>query len=285
MVVMPIERGKIREYAVATANVRDEYLLAEHPPIPPTFLASVAFWDPLIDIFDTPEAQAQLRGAGLAVDVTRLLSLEQEYVFHGPLPRAGDVLTVRRRLDGATLKRGRRGGDMVLMRFALEFFAGDQVCAEARYVSAFLSGPTPAPPGRGQSTPLPATSLPERWFGPLTLTDIVRYQGASGDLNPMHHDDELARSAGYPAAFGVGMMGAGYLATYATDLFGTEDVRRFRSRFHDLMWRGDRLRAGGSLTREVVRGGERHVELALALHTGSGELAVQSTAEFVNRLE
>jgi acyl dehydratase len=41
------------------------------------------------------------------------------------------------------------------------------------------------------------------------MTDVVRYQGASGDMNPMHHDDELARGAGYPEAFGVGMLGAG----------------------------------------------------------------------------
>ncbi len=94
--------------------------------------------------------------------------------------------------------------------------------------------------------PLPLDGdLPERWFGLLTMTDIVRYQGASGDLNPMHHDDELARGAGYPQAFGVGMLGAGYLATWATDQFGTHTVRRFRTRFQKLMWRGDRLRAGG----------------------------------------
>ncbi|WP_419469377.1 MaoC/PaaZ C-terminal domain-containing protein [Candidatus Frankia alpina] len=73
-----------------------------------------------------------------------------------------------------------------------------------------VSGSAPA---AAQQLPLDG-DLPERWFGPLTMTDIVRYQGASGDLNPMHHDDELARGAGYPQAFGVGMLGAGYLATW-----------------------------------------------------------------------
>jgi hypothetical protein len=46
--------------------------------------------------------------------------------------------------------------------------------------------------------------LAARTFGPLTLTDFVRYQGASGHLNPMHHDDAFAQSAGYPEAFGAG---------------------------------------------------------------------------------
>ena len=85
------------------------------------------------------------------------------------------------------------------------------------------------------------TDLPARVFGPVTLTDFVRYQGASGDMNPMHHDDEIARSAGYPEAFGVGMLNAGYLATFCTDLFGTETVRRFMTRFRGLVWRGDEI--------------------------------------------
>jgi hypothetical protein len=49
---------------------------------------------------------------------------------------------------------------------------------------------------------------------------------ATVNFNPMHHDDELAPSAGY-------------LATYCTDIFGIETVRRFRTRFRELVWRGD----------------------------------------------
>ena len=57
------------------------------------------------------------------------------------------------------------------------------------------------------------TALEPQEYGPLTLTDFVRYQGASGDFNPIHHDDEFAQSAGYPSAFSVGMLQAGILAT------------------------------------------------------------------------
>ncbi|HVV12653.1 MaoC/PaaZ C-terminal domain-containing protein [Amycolatopsis sp.] len=122
--------------------------------------------------------------------------------------------------------------------------------------------------------------LPVRRFGPVGMTDIVRYQGASGDLNPMHHDDELARSAGYPAAFGVGMLNAGYLATFCTDVYGTESVRRFRSRFRELVWRGDILTATGTVTRVRTVRGERRAELDLRLTTGNGTIVVEGTAEF-----
>ena len=32
----------------------------------------------------------------------------------------------------------------------------------------------------------------------LTRTDLVRYAGASGDFNPMHHDEVKAKEAGLP---------------------------------------------------------------------------------------
>src|SRR3546814_11126389 len=100
----------------------------------------------------------------------------------------------------------------------------------------------------------PGTELPARTFGPITMTDIVAYQGASGDLNPMHHDDELAHSAGYPAAFSVGMLGAGHLAALSTAPLGEESVRRFRTRFRQVWKRGAVLTGtAGQLARATGR--------------------------------
>ena len=82
--------------------------------------------------------------------------------------------------------------------------------------------------------------LPEQSFGPVSMTDIVRYQGASGDLVPLHHDDEFARAAGFPAAFSVGMLSAGWLASVVTDHFGETAVRRIGTRFTGIVHRGDR---------------------------------------------
>lgn len=73
----------------------------------------------------------------------------------------------------------------------------------------------------------------------LTLTDIVRYQGASGDLNPVHHDAEYAQARGYPGPFSVGMLPAGILGSYVADIFGASSVRRFSTRFVNIVWPGD----------------------------------------------
>jgi acyl dehydratase len=124
------------------------------------------------------------------------------------------------------------------------------------------------------------TILPTRRFGPLTMTDIVRYQGASGDMNPIHHDDEFARQAGYKEAIGVGMLNAGYLAAYATDMYGVESVRLFRTRFREIVYRGDVLLASGTVQRAFEADGERRVEVSLLLTTEAGVVAVECLAEF-----
>src|SRR3546814_19187277 len=110
----------------------------------------------------------------------------------------------------------------------------------------------------------PGTELPARTFGPITMTDIVAYQGASGDLNPMHHDDELAHSAGYPAAFSVGMLRAGYLAALCTAHLREESVRRFRTRFRKVVQRGEVLTGTAVVSRLFEHGGDGRAALTLA---------------------
>ena len=57
-------------------------------------------------------------------------------------------------------------------------------------------------------------------YGPLTRSDLVRYAGASGDFNPLHHDHEFATKAGLPDVMAHGMLSAGLLASALTQWFG-----------------------------------------------------------------
>ena len=118
--------------------------------------------------------------------------------------------------------------------------------------------------------------LPSRTFGPVTMNQIVRYQGASGDFNPIHHDPEYARSAGYPGPFAVGMLQAGFLATYVTDIFGPERVRWIDFQFREQVWPGDVLQAEGSV--DGVAGSSLTVSFTLARQGGG--IAVRGRARF-----
>ncbi|HEV7887709.1 MAG TPA: MaoC/PaaZ C-terminal domain-containing protein [Acidimicrobiales bacterium] len=118
--------------------------------------------------------------------------------------------------------------------------------------------------------------LPERAFGPLTRTDFVRYQGASGDFNPIHHDEGFAQSAGFPTVFSVGMLQAGLLATYCTDQFGPENVRRFKVQFREQVWPDDVLTCRATVAR--VEDGLVHLDLVVTRQTGG--TAVVGEASF-----
>jgi acyl dehydratase len=118
-------------------------------------------------------------------------------------------------------------------------------------------------------------------IGPLTRTDFVRYQGASGDMNPVHHDEGFARAAGYPAPLGVGMFAAGVLNAWATAWLGAENVRRTKVRWKEQVWPGDVLTCSGKVARKYVESGERRVDVDLVCTRQAGGVAVLGWATFV----
>jgi hypothetical protein len=115
-----VERGKIAEFAAAMQSQNPAYA-GPGAIVPPTFLISSSLWAP----------------EGAAVDVgfdrRRLLHGEQEFIFHGPPPRAGQTLTVSDQIVDRYEKAGKKGG---LMRFAVvitEYRSEDgTLVAEAR---------------------------------------------------------------------------------------------------------------------------------------------------------
>ncbi len=144
MAIMPIERGKIREYATATAAARPAYLDDPQAPVPPTFLATVVFWAPIGETLRSPEVLRACAEAGVAADLGSLLSLEQEYVYHGPLPHAGETLRTAERLGDIRVKRTRDGRAMVVIRFTV-FFHDERggLRAECTYTSAYVQRERP----------------------------------------------------------------------------------------------------------------------------------------------
>jgi acyl dehydratase len=117
--------------------------------------------------------------------------------------------------------------------------------------------------------------------GPLTRTDFVRYAGASGDFNPVHHDDEFARSAGLPSVMAHGMLSAGLLASFVTRWFGPDCVRRYKVRFCSRVWPGDHLHAAGRIARLFEAPGGPTAELELSLKRADGTVVVSGTAEVI----
>jgi acyl dehydratase len=66
----------------------------------------------------------------------------------------------------------------------------------------------------------------------LTRDDLRRYAAASGDANPIHADDEAARSVGLPGVVAHGMLTLGLAMTAVADWAGSADaLTEFGARF------------------------------------------------------
>jgi acyl dehydratase len=108
----------------------------------------------------------------------------------------------------------------------------------------------------------------------LTRTNFVRYAGASGDFNPMHHDDTIAAQVGNPSVFGHGMLTAGLMARVVKDWLGPEALRRIQVRFAKQVWPGETL----TFTATVTAVHDDTVDLDLQAANADGEVKLTGTA-------
>jgi hypothetical protein len=127
---VPIERGKIREFAEAMQSDAAAYQ-GPAAVVPPTFLITGARWAAPGDRVEH------------GFERRRLLHGEQEFIFHGPPPRAGQELHATEYVADRYEKEGRRGGTMRFAVIVTEFRddAGTLV-AEAR--ATFIETARPA---------------------------------------------------------------------------------------------------------------------------------------------
>lgn len=107
---MRIEAGKIREFAMATVCDNPAYF-GDTAVVPPTFLMTSAFWT-------SPENAAW---GHERPNFERLLHGEQEFTFHGQLPRAGSRLTGVAKIADVYEKEGKRGGIMKFIETVTEY--------------------------------------------------------------------------------------------------------------------------------------------------------------------
>jgi acyl dehydratase len=116
--------------------------------------------------------------------------------------------------------------------------------------------------------------IPELRVTPAADT-TVRYAGASGDFNPIHLDDEFARSVGLPGRILHGLWTMAQVARAQTEAAGGPDtLRRLSVQFRGLGLPGEEIvvtstareRAEGRVIvdAEAVQGGRRLIRRGVA---------------------
>ncbi|MCC7076269.1 MAG: hypothetical protein IT198_04010 [Acidimicrobiia bacterium] len=122
------------------------------------------------------------------------------------------------------------------------------------------------------------TRGPDWSSDPLTRTDFVRYAGASGDMNPVHHDDTIAQAIGNPSVFAHGMLTAGLLSSYLVDWLGVGTLRSFKVRFREKVLPADVLTCQAEVT-DVAAGNDGKVAtIACSVVREDGSVAIEGTA-------
>ena len=74
--------------------------------------------------------------------------------------------------------------------------------------------------------PIPSYTSP-----PITRTHLVRYAGAAGDFNPLHHDESFAKAIGLNTVIAHGMFIMGIAGEAITSWIENKHLRKFSVHF------------------------------------------------------
>jgi acyl dehydratase len=117
--------------------------------------------------------------------------------------------------------------------------------------------------------------LPPLVVDPISRTTLALFAGASGDLNPIHIDLDVARSAGLDDVFAHGMLSMAYLARLLTGAFAQDQLRSMKVRFAAITPVHGRPTCTGRITAVDEVGGQRlaTIDLQVTLADGTQTLA------------
>jgi acyl dehydratase len=83
---------------------------------------------------------------------------------------------------------------------------------------------------------------------PVSRLQLIKYAGASGDFNPIHTVDEAAEEAGLPGVIAHGMLTAATMGSLFSPCLARGYVRSLYTRFSGMVFVGDELRVGGTVS-------------------------------------
>ena len=122
------------------------------------------------------------------------------------------------------------------------------------------------------------TELPPLELAPITRTTLALFGPASGDLNPIHLDLDVARSAGLDDVFAHGMLSMAYLGRLLTNWVPQSRIRTFAVRFAAITPVHARPTCTGRVVSLDQVDGERRAGLELAVTLADGTITLTGTA-------
>lgn len=256
-VTINLAADAMQKYARAYNDDNPAFFDASRPGgiVAPPMFGVVVTWDALMKVMMDPE---------LNVDLLRLVHGEQDMEFPTPM-RPGDVVTANAKIvsieDKSTgetmtveLKATNQKGQPVQKTHFIIFIRGsrkrDAASPEAR----------PAEPERGA----PLLSVAQT----IDKDQTYRYREASGDPNPIHVDENVAKMAGLPGIIVHGLCTMAFTSKVVIDKFCGGDPTRLK-RLHVRFSRP--VLPGQTITTRLWAEGERDGRKVFAYETFNPE--------------
>ncbi len=255
-------------YAAATVGVGGQTLTAyvDGSVAPPMYGVAYSFGALGAPILD-PE---------LGVEMMRLVHGEQEMRFVKAV-RPGDVITSKSSVFAIEPKTS---GELLVVAITSQNQRGE-IVLEAKS-ALFIRGPRKKEHLEGEQAEK-AREEAEWQALPRLFEEVVvvaadqskRYAAASGDHNPIHLDDDVAKMAGLPSIILHGLCTMAFVHDALVRRFGPDPlcVRRLAVRFNRPVLMGDRLtiEARGSAQRLAFQ--MRNQDGVVVLKAGQAEIA------------
>ena len=113
----------------------------------------------------------------------------------------------------------------------------------------------------------------------ISRVQLAQYAGASGDLNPLHLDDDFAKKVGLDGAIAHGMLIMGFLGEYVMKIAAQQaKVVNLKMRFGQMTFPGDEIECSGVVKEIFELNGQRHIELDLYATKGAGDVVGTGSA-------
>ena len=112
----------------------------------------------------------------------------------------------------------------------------------------------------------------------FTREDLVAYAHASGDMNPIHREEEFAKSVGLPDVIAHGMLSMGWLARLLTNWVPQTAIRDYSVRFAAMTQVHEKITCTGQVTEKFEVDGEHRVRLSLTTANAEGQVKLAGDA-------
>jgi len=111
----------------------------------------------------------------------------------------------------------------------------------------------------------------------ITEAMLDAFKGITGDVNPLHNDEEFAKAKGHPGRVAYGMLTASFLSTLAGVYIPGERslIQQVETKFAKPVYIGDELTVTGEIT-ELVESVQR-LELKVTITNQDGKKVLRGT--------